>query len=214
MLLVRPLSAGKIGDFERMSNERIPDARKPNGHIWKRVADQVARKSLEWTPWAMYKNLSEFNKQKNSRGTKSFEIEDGSLKVYNKYGDFVVDPASIQNAKTPYFLKVSKIREVIYVTEGVCSIIAYKEWHNTLYKAGYTDSLVQKDEQRLLTIDELEAVDQYFWEMVFDESSREQISIEKAMSRVSMNYRISMELVPKTVFTGSSRQAPVKKADS
>ena len=62
--------------------------------------------------------------------------------------------------------------EVIYVTEGVFSIIAYKEWRNTLYKARYADSLVQKDEQRLLTIDELEAVGQYFWEMVFDESSR------------------------------------------
>ena len=101
MLLVCLLPTEKIGDFERMSNERIPGAHKPNGHIWKRVADQVARKSLEWTPWARYLNLSEFNKQKNSRGPRSFEIEDGALKVYNKYEDFVVGPASIQNAKTP-----------------------------------------------------------------------------------------------------------------
>ena len=113
--------------------------------------------------------------------------------------------------KPPYFLKISKIREVIYVTEGICSIIAYKEWHNTLYKAGYTDSLGQPHEQRLLTIGELEAVGRYFWEMVFDESSRGKFSIEKAMSKVSMNYRISMELVPKTVFTWSSRRAPVKR---
>ena len=46
--------------------------------------------------------------------------------------------------------------------------------------------------------------------MVFEESSREQSSIE-TMSRVSTNYRIFMELAPGTVFTGSSRQAPVKR---
>ena len=103
---------------------------------------------------------------------KAFAIDDFNLKVYNNYEDFVVDPASIQNAKTPYFLKVSKIREIIYVMTGVCSLGTYKEWHNTLYKAGYTDSLVQRHEQRLLTLEELEAVDQYFWEMVFAEPSR------------------------------------------
>ena len=73
--------------------------------------------------------------------------------------------------------------EVFYATEGVCSIIDYKEWRDNLYKAGCADSLVQKDEQRLLTIGELEAVDQYFWEMVFADSSMEQISIEKRCLR-------------------------------
>ena len=127
-----------------MCNGRIPDARKPSGHIWKRAAGQVARKSLERTPWARYLNFSEFDKQKNDRGTKAFGIEGGAIEACNKYEDFVLDPSSIQNDKTPLFLKVPKTREVIYVMVGVCSIIAYKEWRNTLYKERYTDSLVQK----------------------------------------------------------------------
>ena len=81
--------------------------------------------------------------------------------------------------KPPLFPKGSKDQGGYLCNGRVCSIIAYKEWRNTLYKAGYTDSLVRKDEQRLLTIDDLEAVGRYFWEMVFAESSRRRISIAK-----------------------------------
>ena len=70
----------KIGDSERMPNERIPGARKPSGHIWKHVAVQDARKSLEWAPWARYLNLSEFNNQKNSRCKEAFGTEEGGPK--------------------------------------------------------------------------------------------------------------------------------------
>ena len=72
-------------------------------------------------------------------------------------------PREIQAAKTPYFLKVSKIREVIYVSEGVCTIRTYKGWRNSLYQTGCANAIVQKDEQRLLTIAELEHVGQFFW---------------------------------------------------
>ena len=93
----------------------------------------------------------------------------------------------------------------------VFSLLDYKEWRNTLYKAGYAESIVHKNEQRLLTLDELEAVGQFFRDSVFAEPSRGQIPIEKAMAVVSTNYRISMELVPKTVFAGPSREAPTKR---
>ena len=65
--------------------------------------------------------------------------------------------------KLHIFSKVSKIREAIYGTEGVCSETAYKDWRNTLYTAGYADSIVHKEEQRLLTLGELEAAGQFFW---------------------------------------------------
>ena len=142
----------KVGEFERLPNGEIPDARIPNGYIWKRIAGQVQRKSLEPKPWARLMNLSEFNK-KNLKVAKSTTLGGLNLKVANDYEASVVGTSSIQNAKTHYFLKVSKIRETIYVSEGVCSIGYYKERHNTLYKAGYTGSLVRRDEQRLLTLE-------------------------------------------------------------
>ena len=97
---------------------------------------------------------------------------------------------------------------------GVCSLGAYKGWRNTLYKACYTDSLFQRDEQLLLTLEELGVLDQYVWEMVFAESSSGEISIVKAMARVSTSRRVSMELFPKTVFSASSRKAPDKRPSS
>ena len=41
----------EIGDSGRKSPECAPDARNPNGCLWKRIADQVARNYLEWIPW-------------------------------------------------------------------------------------------------------------------------------------------------------------------
>ena len=141
---------------------------------------------------------------------------DGTLKVKNNYDSFEMDPIEIQAAKTPYFLKVSKIREVIYVTEGVCTLRSYKGWRNSLYQAGYTNAIVQQDEQRLLTLAELEHVDHYFWESVFAESSKQEITIDRAMAIVQFNHRITMELSPKLLLPKGpplKREAPPDKAD-
>ena len=91
---------------------------------------------------------------------------------------------------------------MIYFAEGVCSLTAYKEWRNTLYKAGYAESIVHKNGQRLLKLEELEAADRYFWDSVSAESSRERIFIEMAMGKVSLNHRISTELAPRAIFSG------------
>ena len=117
----------------------------------------------------------------------------------NNYEDLEIDPSDLTDAKTPYFLKVSKIREVIFVTEGVCSLRSYRGWRNALFQAGFTNVIVQKGEQRLLTLKELEQVGQYFWEGVFSESSKQEITVGKAMSIVQFKYRITMELAPKPV---------------
>ena len=91
--------------------------------------------------------------------------------------------------------------------------MAYKEWRNTLYEAGYAGSLVHKEEQRLLTLGELEAVCLFFWESVFSESSRGRIPIEMALGKLSLNHRICMELAPWTIYPwslqfGSSKRKP------
>ena len=122
------------------------------------------------------KHVGGFLNLKNARASKSNTSEevDGILRIRNKYESFSVDPESIRRAKTPYFPNVSKIRGVIFVMEGVCSATAYKEWRNTLYKAGYADSIVHKEELLLLTLKELEAVGLYFWESVSRNLVREE----------------------------------------
>ena len=57
----------KIGNYERMANDTLPDFHKPNGHIWKRIHDQIQRKSLEWLSWSRFMNISEFNKQRDKK---------------------------------------------------------------------------------------------------------------------------------------------------
>ena len=154
--------------------------------------------------------MKEFATLKNAHSSKGFDVVDGTIKICNKYENFAADPESIRHAKTPYFLKVSKIREVICFTEGAFSETAYKEWRNTLHKAGYADSIVHKEEQRLLTSEELEAAGQFFPAKCFSESSRGRTSIEMATVRVSMGHRISMELAPKPIYPGSFREDPIK----
>ena len=109
-----------------------------------------------------------------------FTASEGALKIVNEFGHFSADPGSIKHAKTPYFLKISKIREAIYASEGVFPLWAYKEWRNTLYKSGYAESLAKKTTDFFLTLDELEAVGQFFWDSVFATSIRDRISIEMA----------------------------------
>ena len=103
---------------------------------------------------------------------------------------------------------------MIYISEGVCPIGAYRERRNTLYKAGYAESLVQKETHRLSTIGELEAVGQFLRDLVFATSSRERISIERAMNQVSLNRRISSELPPKPLLSGLFHPSRSNKRNS
>ena len=43
---------GEVGDFERLAQEVVPNAHKPNGWMWKRESYPAAAKSLEWIQWA------------------------------------------------------------------------------------------------------------------------------------------------------------------
>ena len=128
----------KIGEFERKAGENLADSHRPNGWLWKRISDQVARNSLEWIHWERFLNMSEYSIFNNDHSKQeSLTWADGSPEVINEFEQFSADSESIKPAKTPYFLKNSKIRKAIYVSEGVWPLRAFKEWRNTLYKAGY-----------------------------------------------------------------------------
>ena len=168
-----------------MSQEDIPHIRKPNGRVWIRASDQVAAQSIEWIPCGKVLNMAEFNIRKSPGGLtdKTLIIDkNGSLKTSNEYDQISLRQNALKVGKLPYFLKISKIREIIYVPEGAFSLKTYKVWRNRLYKAGCADALLSTD-NRLLTIEELERVDQYFWDSVFETSSR-----KKYLSRTKWKY--------------------------
>ena len=140
------------GAWEDVS-ENIPHIRKPNGRLWKRVSGQVLAKSLEWIHRGEFLNKAEFNIEKGptSLKDKTFIIDkDGRLKNANEYGQIPRDQNSQKLGDLPYFLKISKIREIVYVSDG-----AYhkdlQSLGNYIYKAGYKETLLSTD-VRLLDI--------------------------------------------------------------
>ena len=194
----------EIGEYERKAGERLPGAHRPNEWLWKRIPDQVASNPLERAHRKRFLNMSEYSTFKSEKfpGRISYNGRRISRSNRRLRKLFFADRESIKHAKSPYFLKIPKIREAIYYSEWVCSIRAYKEWNYTLYKAGYAEALVQKGNQRLLTLGESEASGQFFWDEALATCSRGRISIEIAMSQVSINCRISAELLPGPLLPG------------
>ena len=62
--------------------------------------------------------------------------KDGSLKTSDEYEQIPPDQNSLKLGQLPYFFKISKIREIVYVSEGVCTLRTHRVWRNCLYKAG------------------------------------------------------------------------------
>ena len=50
--------------------------------------------------------------------------------------------SSYRLGKLQYFFKISKIGEVIYCSENICSRKAYKFWRNMLYREGYAETML------------------------------------------------------------------------
>ena len=100
----------KIGEFERKEGGNLADSHRPNGWLWKRISDQVARNSLEWMPWKRFLNMSEYSIFKNDHSKQaSLTWAGGSPEVINEFGKFLADDESIKHAKNPpYFLKIRK----------------------------------------------------------------------------------------------------------
>ena len=115
MLLAWLLPVGGNRRFRKKSGENAPGARKPYGYLWKRIADQVARKPLEWMHYGKFLSMGEFGQFKNNDASTSNIAQemDGPLRLRAKYEGFFADRESARHAETPYFSKTSKIWEVI-----------------------------------------------------------------------------------------------------
>ena len=191
-------------EYERLSQEDTPHIQKPNVWLWKRVSGQVEAKSLERIRRIKFLNMAEFSNKRTPGGLKDKRLiidKDGSLKTADEYEQIPPDQNSLKLGNLPYFLKIAKIRETVYVSEGVCTIKTYKVWRNRLYKAGYTDPLLGTA-NRLLTTEELETDDQYFRDSFFETSSRKKISARGATEPCFLEPRLMLELLPQPVAFG------------
>ena len=88
------------------------------------------------------------------------------------------------------------------------SLKSYRYWGNALYKSGYKVSLAKTSCRRLLTSEELESDDQFFWENVFGTSSREKITIGKATAQVFLTHRVEIELLHKKCLPAHPSPSP------
>ena len=143
--------------------------------------------------------MGEFGLKKNS-GMKEQTLtidKDGNPKATKDFGTIPPYQNALEVGKAPYFLKISKIRKIIYTSEGLCSLKAYRLWRNDIYKAVCAEALARGCPTRLLTSAELEAVDRFFWNNVFDTSGQQNIFIVEAIGDVFFTSRLAIELLPK-----------------
>ena len=146
-------------------------------------------------------NMADFSSKKGAGGLTDKPLiidKDGSLKTPNEYGQISPDQNSYRLEKLPYFLRISKLRAIIYVSEGICTLKTYKIWRNLLYEAGYAATLISGS-NRHLDIHGLETVGRYFWGVVFGKSSQKNISAQNATESCLNDPRLMVELLPDTV---------------
>ena len=101
-------------------------------------------KSLECIHWGGILNMEEFNVEKSSFLTEQSRIidKDGGLKATDEFEHISEDRNSVKVGKTPYLLKFPKIRDIIYGSEGACTVKSYRLWPNCLYKAGGPEAII------------------------------------------------------------------------
>ena len=110
--------------------------------------------------------------------------KDGSLKTDNEYEQIPPGQYTQKFRNLPYFLKIAKIRENIYVSDGVCALETYRGWRKYLYNACYKEILLGTA-NRLLILAELETIDQYFWDSVFEPPANRKFQSETQRGNVS-----------------------------
>ena len=152
--------------------------------------------------------MAEFNLKKGPCLKEKAPIvdKDGSPKTANEYADIPPDLNSVKLGKVPFCFEISKISEIVYISEGVRTVKSYRHWRNSLRKAGCVDALVGGAASRLLAIEELESVDQFPRGSVFETSIHRKISARRAMDICFYSSRIQIELTHKPNF--SNRPAP------
>ena len=131
-------AAGEIGEFEARSGETAPELHKPNGYLRKRAPCQLSAESTEWIRRVEFLNMADFDRRSSKEFQKGKMIvidKEGSLRAADGYGRISRDAGAYHLGKLPYFLKISKIREVVYCIGNICNRRTCRIWHNMLYRS-------------------------------------------------------------------------------
>ena len=99
-----------------------------------------------------------------SEGTNSHNWQRRKSQSYHRIWKYFPYQNALKVGKAPYFLGISKIREIIYISEGVCSVKSYRLWRNALYKAGYAVALTGCGPTRVATLEESDSAGRFFLE--------------------------------------------------
>ena len=152
------------------------------------ASGQVQAKSLEWIHWGVLEYGRIPLKNSGPKGKTLTIDKDGNPKATDDFGDISPGRNALEVGKTPYFLKISKIREIIYISEGVCSLKSYRLWRISLYKEGHAEAPIGGGgPTRLLTLEELESVGQFVRNNVFGTSIRQKNPSGEQLGRSSLH---------------------------
>ena len=127
---------------------------KPSGYLRQRISGQILAMSLEWAHWCKYMDIDEFNLKRSKGGQKDKMIilgKEGGLTTSDECEDISLDPGSYNIGNIPYFTKVSKIRDVIYCAECLCTRETYTAWRNMSYRAGYAETMIGGPRRHMAT---------------------------------------------------------------
>ena len=151
-------------------------------------------------PRGGFLNMAEFDQRMSNYGQKGKMIlidKEGSLMTAGEYAQIFPDPGPYSLGKLPYFLKISKIRESIYCAENICNPRTYSIWRNMIYRAGYAETMIGEPRRHLAT-SELQLADQYFCNLVWETAIVDKFPARNAMGRSLTDYRLMVELLPKS----------------
>ena len=112
----------------------------------------------------------------------------------------------------PNFLKDPNVREIAYCMDGFRDRKTYVIWHNRLYAAGYGETRIGSD-RRHCANHELEQIDRYVWNFVFETPTENRITAEGPMGAALPNPRIMAELLPNDTSFGHKDSATASNAE-
>ena len=90
---------------------------KQNGYLWELISPRIQAKSLEWGRVVEILELLGAQRQKVNGDKKDKMImleQEGSLGASEDYESFPLGSSAYIIGAIPYFLEISKIREIIY----------------------------------------------------------------------------------------------------
>ena len=136
--------------------------------------------------------------------------KEGGPRTSGEYEDISLDAGAYELGKLPYFIKVYKIREIIYCAECLCARKTYMAWRNMLYREGYAETMLGEPHRHLAT-SELEHVGRFFWNSAYGTAGKYKLTIQSAMGETLSGDLLMVALLHKATSFGRQGGEPSNK---